>query len=321
MKDFWYPLIFEPLYETASWGGGMIGQLSPELAVESDLPASIIHMLVDAEGTSNVVANGELAGKTLRELVSRYPENLVSFRQHPDKPFPLRIRYLDVGRDRPLMVHSNDENGQPLSKFWYVMAADPDAELIAGISYRGTASQFVSRIGRPELKNQLESFSAQPGDAYYITPGRVHSIGSGNLIFAVEQASDNSQMVAPLDFDTDAPKVGRDIMQLINFIDRSVPRIRRDGGVTQRNRKLPIITTSPSFLVDELRLVEKYFDRDSKACQILTAAQGNVVIEGGGRSVPLHQGGCCLIPASMSTFSIIPDGPTATVLRTALRID
>lgn len=321
MQDLWYPLTLEPLYETADWGGDLLAGFAPSLAVTSEPAVSTVHLLIDHGDASSTITNGRWAGKTLRQMVSDYPEELVSFRQHPEQAFPLRARYLDVARDRPLEVHGDDANGQPLSKFWYVLAARPHADLVAGISYKGTASQFVARIGKPELRSQLETFSATPGDAYYITPGKVNAIGAGNLIYAVDQSTDNSIIVSPLTPDPSVPLGGRDVIARINFIDRSIARIRRDGGVSQRNRKLPLVTNSPSFLVDELRLVEKYYDRDSRACQILVAVQGDVQVDGGGVTVAMPQGGCCLIPAAMSTFSITPAGDHATVLRTALRVD
>src|SRR5439155_1738022 len=81
-----YPLKFEPVFKPMLWGGD---QLRSWLGrPESTDPTGEAWVLSDVDGSESVVANGPLAGRTLRQLLGRHREWLVGDAELSNGRFP-----------------------------------------------------------------------------------------------------------------------------------------------------------------------------------------------------------------------------------------
>ena len=90
--------------------------------------------------------------RTLHELWTQQREEI--FGDVPDTPrFPLLIKILDAQEKLSLQVHPPENvasrlGGEPKSEFWYVAAADPDAEIFLGFRESITRDRFKERLRR-----------------------------------------------------------------------------------------------------------------------------------------------------------------------------
>ncbi|MEM4248189.1 MAG: type I phosphomannose isomerase catalytic subunit [Candidatus Nanoarchaeia archaeon] len=330
-KDELYPLLFSPIYVNVVWGGNMLETTLGRKLPKTDIPIGEAWEVCDREDAQSIVENGPLAGKSLGELCAQYGKALLGDLFNGGR-FPLLVKIIDAGKRLSLQVHP-DENycaknpgAEPKTEMWYVIDAKPDAKIIAGLKYNCTMRQFIEKINSTDIENYLQIHNSVPGDAYYISAGRVHAIGGGNLLLEIQQNSNTTYRIS------DWGRLGSDgkprelhieqALSCINFMDRNTPRIPGVSDSAYHNRKLPIINMCPFFRVDELRLVGGYFDRtDGASFHLLTAINKNATVRSADkrRHAEIPRGRTALIPANFGTYSIeVPEGSETTVIKTTL---
>src|SRR5262245_245890 len=87
----------------------------------------------DFKDRTGTITNGELAGRTLRELVDASPDELVG-EGWRGPHFPLLAKFLDGSHPLPVHLHADDETarrkyGEPNGKTeaWHILWAGDDA--------------------------------------------------------------------------------------------------------------------------------------------------------------------------------------------------
>ena len=192
-----YPLKFDPILKEKIWGGQKIPQA---LGLTADPNTTIgeyfcISGLLD---DNSVVANGELKGWSLTQLIESYGAQLVGATLNTQLPcvFPLLIKVIDAADDLSVQVHPNDtlaqEKHQACGKteMWYVLESSEGASLISGFNHPTSQDEFIKKMQEGTFADLLKVNKTSVGDFYYIPAGRIHSIGKGNLIIEIQQTSD-----------------------------------------------------------------------------------------------------------------------------------
>ena len=192
---------------------------------------------------------------------------------------------------------------------------------MVGIKPRLTQQQFLSNMHSPELIDILQTFPSEPGDAYYISSGRVHALEPGNLVLSVEQAATPPLTITNWDPANQPTKEEcQKAVDAVHFQDRSIARIRCESSSVTRNRKLPIINLCPAFTVDELRLSTPMHERtDGSSFHFVTTINGRVEIKVGKHAEVLERGDSCLVPAKPGYYAITPEDPLTKVVKAAIR--
>ena len=132
-----YPLKFNPIKKNKIWGS--------ETWILSGVP-----------GSQTKVTNGFLAGNDLNELVEIYMDDLVgeSVFEKFDTTFPLLLKFIDARDFLSIQVHPDDalaakrKIGSGKSEMWYIMNAEPGAELIAGFSRKTDPKTYLDHLRR-----------------------------------------------------------------------------------------------------------------------------------------------------------------------------
>jgi len=231
------PLIFEPIFIERIWGGRRLeSEFHKKLPLQKRIGES--WEIVDRPGAQSVVADGSLCGKTLHELWTQHRREI--FGDLADTPrFPLLIKILDAQEELSLQVHPPENlarslGGEPKSEFWYVVAADPDAELLLGFREPITRRRLEERLGDGTVIDHVHRIRVQAGDAVFLPAGRVHAVGAGNLIIEIQQNSDTTYRV--FDWNRTDPATGskRDLhveqaIQCIDFKDVQPKLIQSEG--------------------------------------------------------------------------------------------
>ena len=318
-----YPLTFTPIFKDKIWGGHKIKSV---LGKDSaPLPnCGETWEVSGVPGNVSVVNEGALVGETLQAVLEKYKEQLVGKHVYEKygNEFPLLVKFIDANDDLSIQVHPNDElarqrhasNGK--TEMWYIMQADPGSKLNAGFNREVTREEYVKAVADNTITDILNIEEARPGDVFFLPAGRVHYIGKGLLLAEIQQTSDITYRI--YDFDRkDAEGHTRELHteQAVDAIDYHY----YDNYKTQYNRTLNKsvnAVTSDYFVTDVLHfdqeVMHDYTHLDSFV--ILVCVEGALTVNTtGGYSFTMKMGECALIPASMPSVTLIPDG-TMTVL-------
>ena len=328
-----YPLLFEPAYKEAMWGGGdLLPRKYGRQLPESTLPIAESWEIFDRPGVSSIISNGKLAGMELHQLVEYFRQDLVGSKFQGEY-FPLIVKIIDAERRLSLQVHPSEKNcrllgkGEPKSEMFYILDSRPGAKIFAGLHPKATKMHFIESLDSHELENMLQSFDSVPGDAYYIHAGRIHAMGGGNLVLEVQQNSNTTFRVSDwgrVDAEGKARELHKEeALACIDFTDRTVPHITGVSSRANHNCKYNIINQCPFFRVDDLRLVEKYRDStlNTASCHLLSAVNGSFTVGNEKFQTPVPAGSTVLIPACFGAYELVPEaveGGALTVLRTTI---
>jgi mannose-6-phosphate isomerase len=191
-----YPMTFHPIYKHYLWGGKNLRSMGKAVADDETVAES--WEISDHGDDLSVVRNGFLKGKTLRELIARWGED-ISPRTATGR-FPILIKYIDANRRLSVQVHPDDsyarthEGPQELGKTecWYVLDAPPGAELVVGMGKGITKQVFQRMIAEDRIADGLHTIPVSKGDFVYIKSGTVHAILEGILICEIQENSDST---------------------------------------------------------------------------------------------------------------------------------
>ena len=188
-----YPLRMTPYYRHGTqtpWGGSALRDLFGK-DIPDDLTGESLE--ISAFGpTPSTVANGELEGKPLTEVVRLLGKDLTGL---PGDEFPLMLKLIDARDMLSLQVHPGDEyaaaheNGKRgKTEAWVILSAPHGAELVYGVNC--DKETLKKAIDDNELESALRFIKVVPGDVLYMPHGMVHALGSGIIIYEIQQSSD-----------------------------------------------------------------------------------------------------------------------------------
>ncbi len=191
MSDALYPLAIVPDEREAIWGGtSLVARYGKRAAPD----ATIGESWECYDG--NAVGNGAFAGATIGELRTRLGADLMGAAD-PAAPFPLLTKLIDARAALSVQVHPGDAYAQRVehapngkTECWYVLEADPGAEIVLGWNRATTRAEYLERVREASLDDVLRRVPARAGDAFYLPAGTLHAIGAGIVLFETQQTSD-----------------------------------------------------------------------------------------------------------------------------------
>ena len=307
-----YPIKFYPILKEKIWGGNkIISQLHKKSALKN---VGESWELSDVENNVSVVSNGKLEGKTLRELLGTYKNELVGENNYErfGNNFPLLIKFIDAKEDLSVQVHPNDElakirhNSFGKTEMWYIMQADSGSKLVVGFSKEITPEQYVGYLKEKKITSVLNYEKVKAGDAFLIEPGTVHTIGAGILLAEIQQTSDITYRIYDWDRADDKGNL-RELhtdlaIDAINFSDKIAAKHYYHTYINALNTivKCPYFTTNFIHVVGEKEL--DYAETDSFV--IFMCVKGNATISIDEYSENLDFGEIVLIPATVEKVII-----------------
>ncbi|RYX84869.1 hypothetical protein EON83_07975 [bacterium] len=194
-----YPLRFKPFLKFYPYGGHRFAEVL-EIDVPRDRTIAETWEIADHGEEQSIVINGPLAGKTLRDLMVEYQQELVGgevWDRYGDY-FPLLLKFLDCDKRLPAHMHPDDETAKLIglgdtgkSEAWYIVRADSGAAAYVGTLPGVGGAEFQASIeeGNP-YDGVMKKIPTRTGDTYFVPPGRLHGLDAGNLAFEIQQNSD-----------------------------------------------------------------------------------------------------------------------------------
>ena len=303
-----YPLQFEPILKERIWGG-------EKLKIHFNKPITSEYTgesweISTVPGDVSVVSNGSLKGTKLTELITASPIDVLGslvFERYGAE-FPLLFKFLDAKEDLSIQVHPNDalakkrHNSLGKTEMWYVMQADPGAEIIVGFKENATQEDYLENLKANKLLSILKTISAQVGDVYFLEAGTVHAIGSGLLIAEIQQTSDITYRL--YDFDRkDANGNKRELaidlaLDVINYQKQETQK-----GYTKEANHSNEIVNCPHFTTNFIPITKSFeVEKTGDSFTVYMCVDGNFNITANEILFNYQKGDTVLIPAGLKNY-------------------
>jgi len=310
-----YPIKFEPILKDKIWGGTKLKSLFNKAAATDKLGES--WELSGYENDESVATNGFLAGNTLPELIEIYMGELIGDSIFDDYglSFPLLFKLIDANENLSIQVHPGDEvaaerhNSYGKTEMWYVVNAEPGAELIIGFSENCSRDKYLDALDKGLVEDLLQKVPVKKGDVFFIPAGLVHAIGKGVVVAEIQQSSDITYRI--YDYKrTDDQGNERELhteqaLDVINFEASKEPKTVYSPLM---NEVIPLVSCN-YFTTNMLRfnksIARQYAKIDSFVSYM--CLDGDFAIEFGGEKTIVNKGDTILIPASIDELTLIPD--------------
>ena len=322
-----YPFTFKPILKKVIWGGSDICPFKEISPVENGVGES--WELSHVEGNYSIVANGELAGKSLDDLIRQYGAQLMG-QEVIDRfgtTFPLLIKFIDARDNLSIQVHPDDElakarhNSFGKTEMWYVIKATKDASLYSGFSKQIDADEYVKRVQDNTIMDVLQRYNVNEGDVFFLPAGRVHAIGAGCFIAEIQQTSNITYRI--YDYNRkDAngntrelhTELAKDAIDYTLYPDyRTHYKAHTNATIELANCKY--FTTN---LMDvDATMTRDFKDLDSFVVYICMEGKASLK-DDKGNEIFVHQGQTVLMPAATKGVTISP-APKAKFMETYIK--
>ena len=294
------------------WGGHkLVDNYGKEMT--GDRLAETWELSCHPDGPS-FVANGEDAGKTLRQYIEEHGKKVLGTNCEKFENFPILIKLIDAKDNLSVQVHPNNEYAQRVegeygkTEMWYVVDCDEGASLLYGFKHNITKEEFRERIENNTLLEVTNSVPVKKGDVFFIEAGTLHAIGKGILIAEIQQNSNTTYRIY------DYGRVGADGKPRQLHIDKAVdvtnlcpakPYPQSEpvdmGGWTKKR-----LAKCEYFTVDVINVdTSAALEADkSSFVNILVLDGGCVLSSEGNDAVELKKGDSVFIPAGLGKFEL-----------------
>lgn len=308
MKPKTYPLQFEPILKERIWGGEKLKTILNK-PITSKITGESWE-LSTVEGDVSVVANGDLKGKSLMELIEETPNEILGTEVYKrfGKQFPLLFKYLDAREDLSIQVHPNDKlakerhNSFGKTEMWFVTQADEDARIIVGFKENSNKEEYLKHLNDKTLVSILDTVKAKPGDVFFLETGTVHAIGAGLVVAEIQQTSDITYRL--YDFDRkDAHGNTREL-----HVDLALDAINYNKVDTQKKYETKtntsnVVVDCPYFTTNFLPLENKLeVSKSGESFTVYMCIEGSFEIEYDNFKQSYKKGDTILVPAEINAF-------------------
>lgn len=306
------PIKFIPYLKSVIWGGNKICKYKnipqPEPNIGESWEISAV------PGHESVVLEGSYKGMTLPELIDSFGAELLGEKvmQRYNGKFPLLIKLIDAADNLSVQVHPDDNlamqrhNSLGKTEMWYIIQADKDANIYAGLNTAMTPEDYVKRVADGTFAETLAVHDSHADDVFFLPAGRVHAIGAGNLLAEIQESSDITYRI--YDYDRrDASGNPRELHteDAKDAIDYTVHSEYKNPPVSSSIVDCEIVkcdhfTTNRILLEGKLTL-----ELDKSSFSVLMCLEGQAMLKNSNREMTIAAGHTILIPAALTTVSLI----------------
>lgn len=322
-----YPLTFKPILKKVIWGGSDICPFKGISPVQEGIGES--WELSHVDGDYSIVAEGELADKSLDELIKSYGKELLGehVMERFGTRFPLLIKFIDARDNLSIQVHPNDElakarhNSFGKTEMWYVIKANNNAFLYSGFSQQIDAEEYVKRVQDNTIMDVLKRYDVQEGDVFFLPAGRVHAIGAGCFIAEIQQTSNITYRI--YDYNRKDKngntrelhtELAKDAIDYTLYPDYKT-HYKAHSNATVNLADCKYFTTN---LIDmDTTMTRNFEELDSFVVYICMDGKA-VITDDKGYEIHVHQGQTVLIPACTKSVTIAP-APQAKFLESYIK--
>lgn len=308
----WYPLQLTLPTRNHIFGGSLIQEKLGKTGLQPRRLAETWEVS-DVEEVGATVKNGELAGRTLRELTLAYPAELVG-PGWAGQQFPLLTKFIDGTGMLPVHLHADDatarrkqEGPNGKTEAWHILWCADDATILAGLQDGVSQEQLHQALLTQDYDSVMRRLPIRPGDTVYVPGGGLHSFGPDTLIYEIEQTSNIQQTAMPWQMEDGTlypePEWHHNIDELLDEIHLDYkpsphPGLPIEEGDTTRC----FCCAGPYFALERVRIGSAYQRQLTGALIVSNIGEPTQVRYAGGVA-SLGKAESLLLPAALGTVT------------------
>lgn len=308
-----YPLLFHPILKPRVWGGRLLESLGKTLPPNEKIGESweIADLPESVENGRSIIANGDLAGLTLRDAISKYCDLITGdAKLTSEGGFPLLIKFLDAQENLSVQVHPDEHyaaahpEAHLKSEAWIVVNALPGAVIYKDLKTHVKKDEFVEHVRCGKVIDDLVAVPAQIGDCHYLPSGTCHALGAGVMVAEIQTPSDTTFRVF------DWGRTGRELhveqaMQCIHF-GANPPAAKPAEPIEVGGLRTTSLCGTDHFCIERLDAIAPVAFRivTSGLPEVWMLIAGSGSIHGDHSPVQLAPGTTTLIPADLTGSTI-----------------
>jgi len=319
-----YPLKFSPIYKHYLWGGKNLTKMGKQIAKDEIVAES--WEIADHDEDVSIIRNGPLTGKSLRDLIELFGQDLCP--ESGNGRFPIIIKFLDANKRLSVQVHPDDEYARThesptelgKNECWYILDAPPGAELIFGIKKGITKQEFQNLVEGGRVEDGLNRLQIKSGDFLFIKTGTVHALLEGTMVCEILQNSDTTYRLY------DWERTGADgkprplhiakALDVIHFpspdeFEHELEKLVFESDSRSVNRT-QLLLKNRNFNVEHLNYQREFtlnFGKEHFHALIMIAGSGEIIHTSG--PTPVCMGETVLIPRPIGSYRIQTKGMRA----------
>jgi mannose-6-phosphate isomerase len=322
-----YPIRLQASLHETLWGGRNLERDSWKALPQGEI---VIGEAWETE-IDTVVQNGRDAGKTLGKLVQEQGADFLGEQVIAvfGERFPLLAKFIDANAQLSVQVHPKDiyaaqNEGGKLGKteFWYILAAEPGATIVYGFEAETDREAVKEAIEKVTLESLLHEETVEAGDIIFVPAGTVHAIGSGIVLYELQEYSDVTYRMYDYGRLSASGKPRElHIEKSLDVTDYEVPKQIKARAVDLETKesgyKDRCLVACKYFISREIRLPQQsrepgYFEgKTEKSCGILTSLGAELQVNYGkelAESETLARGETMVLPAKLGAYRITGSG-------------
>jgi mannose-6-phosphate isomerase len=120
-------------------------------------------------------------------------------RANNNAPIPaLLLKLLFTSEPLSIQVHPDDTYARAMGKpngkseAWYIISAEPDAQIGVGLKRRTTPRELRTSIRDGSIVDLVQWRPVEKGDVIFIPAGTIHALGAGIVLAEIQQRSDTT---------------------------------------------------------------------------------------------------------------------------------
>lgn len=254
----------------------------------------------------SIVSNGTFKGKTLKQVIEEYKDELLGTKIDKEK-FPLLVKIINANEPLSVQVHPENEYAKKVegelgkTEIWYVVDAFEGANLVVGAKEGVTKQDIKDALEAGDIEKHLNKVQVKKGDVYFVKSGLIHAIGEGVVIAEIQQNSDTTYRV--YDYNR-----GREIHvnKALDVINLQLSSNKRKGlKVIENGYEKTYLCLCEEFSLELYDILEEAVEcSDKERFFIFTCVEGEGIIISGDNKEEIKKGDSFLVPASLSEYTL-----------------
>lgn len=311
-----YPLLMQAPVKDYIWGGTKLREKYNK-ASDAERLAESWELSCHRDGPS-VIANGPARGMTLEQYIREEGRELLGSKARSFENFPIMIKLIDARDNLSVQVHPDNEYALKnegeygKTEMWYIIDAEPGAELLYGVERKITARELSDSLQNGTITDLCHHAPVKKGDVFFIPAGTIHAIGRGILLAEVQQNSNTTYRLY------DYGRLGNDGRPRQLHVKQGSEVCSLEPLPLKDKRETVRLSDTCS---GELLASCDYFTTysvnvngsaglaaDDSSFQTFTVLEGAITLSAGDTSLEMAAGQTVFLPAGMGSYSLSGEG-------------
>lgn len=307
-----YPMIMQAPVKDYLWGGTKLREKYHKEAQGEKLAESW-ELSCHQDGPS-VIANGPAQGQTLAQYLAENGKEILGDKAQAFENFPIMIKLIDAKDNLSVQVHPDNayalqhEGEYGKTEMWYVIEAEPGAELLYGVKEKISAAQLAESLADGTITDICYHAPVQKGDVFFIPAGTIHAIGKGILLAEVQQNSNTTYRLY------DYGRVGNDgkprqlhISQGAEVSSLEPLPLKREHKLVQLSEDCQgeLLASCEYFTTYGVQVTDTCsLTADKSSFQTFTLLEGSLRVQTAAEAMELTAGQTLFLPAGMGAYQL-----------------